>query len=156
MPVIRRKKIAIRGNNSRTEALNNGLFCECVFFGIESSPFFWFFLFRSFSFYFDIRYFIYASKRFIGRLCVPMCNVKSHTHAHIVSNIRNFRPQRSDALCCMYGAIAIVSIIAGKSTECVQKKRRRMRTRSLVWLYDAMVLCAVHSVFYTWQIVVPS
>lgn len=46
-------------------------------------------------------------------------------------------------------AIAIVPIIAGKSSVCREKS---MRARSLVCL--DMVLWFVHLVFYTWQIVV--
>lgn len=98
-----------------TEALNNGLFVsECLcFFGIESSPFFPFLLFCSFSFYFDIRYFIYASIRFIGRLRVPMY---THTNKHTEFSA-------TKKWCCVYGAIAIVSIVAGKSLQRVQKKK---------------------------------
>lgn len=147
MPAIEREKIAIRGNNSRTEALNNGLFVSaCVFSGLNHRHFLCSFSFAPFHFplTLDIS-FTLAQDLSAGY--VYQCNCES-TQTHIQTQTYGIFGHKDTMLSVCMAAIAIVSIIAGKSLQCLQnEKRENAHTFSLVsgvLLWFVLSVCFIH------------
>lgn len=154
MLAIERRKntIAVRGNNSRTEALNNGLFVSVCFSGLNHRHFSCSISFAPFHFAltFDISF---ALAQDLSAGYVYQCNVKTHKHNQTQTyGIFGHKEVMLCASVSVFGCDCNHFYHCRKIIIVFAEKKKRMRTRS--HLFSATLRWFELGVFYTWQIVV--